>query len=160
MPSYDPSVITLPASETIALLEKQLVHSRPAKEGLLNIDRYYCFRARNGEMRRIYSIVRVLPNVDPILFLKELGQVVFPNSLGLNEEYATRLKNYLRGIDNGIRAERIKPYTYHELQVFYFLASTEDDMLPPHTRPQQPTQGPINFSRAELTAGGILASKT
>lgn len=160
MPSYEPSVITLPASETAHLIERQLIHSRPAKESLLSRDRYYCFRAGNSEMQRIYSIVHVLPNVDPVLALQQLNQAAFPNSFGLTEDQATRLKNYLNGIENGIRAGRIKPHTYHEPQIFYFLATKEDDTLPPHTRPAKPTTGPINYTRDELKAGGILPAKS
>ncbi|MBG8556051.1 hypothetical protein [Hymenobacter guriensis] len=160
MPSYEPSVITLPASETAHLIEKQLIHSRPAKKRLLSRDRYYCFRGDGNEMKRIYSIIHVLSGVDPILALQQLNQAVFPNSFGLTEDQATRLKNYLNGIEHGIRAKRIKISTYHEPQVFYFLATKEDDTLPPHTRPAKPTTGPINYTRDELKAGGILPAKS
>ncbi|WP_426491427.1 hypothetical protein [Hymenobacter sp. 102] len=104
--------------------------------------------------------MHVLSNVDPVLTLQKLNQAVYPNSFELTEDQATRLKNYLNGIENGIRAGRIKPYTYHEPQVFYFLATKEDDTLPPHTRPAKPTTGPINYTRDELKAGGVLPAKS
>ena len=159
MPSYEPSVITLPASETSHLIERLLIHSRPAEERRLSFDRYYCLRDQKSEMRRIYSLVSALADVNPVEVLQDLHRQVFPNSYGLSEDDATRLKNYLNGIENGIRAGHIRTYSYHDTQVFYFLAFKEDDELPPHTRPAKPTQGPINYTRAELKEGGKLASK-
>ena len=159
MPSYDPTVITFPASETSHLIELLLIHSRPAKEKLLNRERYYCFRDKKSEMHRIYRIVNVLEDVLPALVLEELSKQVFPNKYVLNQDEATRLKNYLNGVENGIRAERIRTYSYHDPQVFYFLTFNADDELPLHTGPAIPSQGQINYTRAQLKIGGKLASK-
>ena len=85
MPSYDPTVITRPASETSHLIERLLIHSRPAKEGVLNLDRYYCFRDEKSELHRICRIVSVLADVLPALVLHELSKQAFSNGYGLNQ---------------------------------------------------------------------------
>ena len=157
MPTYQPFVITLPAGQTQHLIEARGIYSIPADRSVqLNPERYYAFRATNGQMKRIYHITLVLGPVMPnqvLATIQSEGSSAFPM---LTAEQVEQLRKYILGINHGIKQGRIEAAEHLDSQVYYFLASHEGDQLPSNTGPLHPTSGPMNFTREVLSAGGRL----
>lgn len=138
-------ILSIPAGDSRPYIDQNLIYSTP--EGRpFDTTREYTFRAKNGEMNRVYRVEHTLLGVTPSTTLPQLRSGSYRE---LTPDQVSRLKIYMAGTSRNLRG-------YDQTQDYFFLVSGENDVLP--NRPQmfpnlRITKG---FSREALARGGHL----
>ena len=138
-------ILSIPAGDSRPYIDQHLIYSTPAGRSF-DMTREFTFRAKNGEMSRIYRVEHAVLGVNPpdALPLLRLGSYQ-----ELSADQVRRLKIYMVSTSRNLAG-------YNEVQDYYFLTTTENDVL--LNRPQMVPNSTITkgYSREALMQGGRL----
>ena len=138
-------ILSIPAGDSRPYIDNNLIYSTPAGRPF-DTSREYTFRAKNGEMSRIYRVEHFLLDINPSEALPHLRNGSYRD---LSADQLKRLKIYMASTSRNLPG-------YDLVQDYYFLISEEGDALP--NRPQMVPNSTITkgYNREALMQGGRM----